>query len=105
IASADVAQYQRLLLILGAGLLALAVAVGAPVVNGFVRSIRALTDAVERMASGDLSHPVDVGRRQDELATLARSFDQMRVELVRSRAALERRPEEGEGLIRPQGAC
>ncbi len=100
VALADVWQYQRLLLILGACLLALVVAVGAPLVNGFVRAIRVLTDAVERMARDDLSQPVDVGRRQDELATLARRFDQMRVELVRSRAALERRLEEREELIR-----
>ena len=100
VALADVWQAQRLLFILGLGLLALAVAVGSPLVNGFVRAIRTLTEAAEVMASGDLSRPVHVGQRQDELATLARSFEQMRIELARSRAALERRLEEREELIR-----
>ena len=43
---------------------------------------------------------MDVGRRRDELSTLAYAFDQMRLELERSRAALEQRLEEREELIR-----
>ena len=100
IALAEVWQSQRMLLALGLGLLALAVALGAPIVNGFVRAIRTLTEAADVMSRGDLSHPVDVGPRRDELATLARAFDQMRVELARSRTALERRLSEREELIR-----
>jgi signal transduction histidine kinase len=102
VALAEVWQSQRLLLALGLGLLLLALAVGTPIVNGFVRAIQRLTDSAEVMSRGDLSHPVEVGRRRDELATLARAFDQMRLEVARSRTALERRLEEREELIRLQ---
>jgi signal transduction histidine kinase len=102
IALAEVWQSQRLLLALGLGLLVLALVVGTPIVNGFVRAIRRLTGAAEVMSRGDLSQPVNVGPRRDELATLARAFDQMRLELARSHAALERRLEEREELIRLQ---
>jgi len=99
VALAEVWQFQRLLLTLGLGLVALAVAVGAPLVSDFVRSIRNLTVAAETIGGGDLSRPIAIDRRNDELTTLARSFEQMRLELVRSRLALERRIEEREELI------
>jgi signal transduction histidine kinase len=100
LALGQVWQSQRTLLIAGVALLVLAVAAGAPLVNGIVRALDTLTDAAKTMAGGDLSHPVDVGPRQDEIATLARSFEQMRVELARARAALEKRLGEREELIR-----
>jgi signal transduction histidine kinase len=100
LALTEVRQTRRELLLYGLGLLVITLAVGAPLVNGFVRAILRLTDAAEVMARGDLSQPVDVGSRRDELATLAEAFDQMRQELQRSRAALERRLEEREELIR-----
>ena len=99
LALAEVRQFQQLLLTIGFGLVALAVAVGAPLVMDFVGSIRNLTAAAETIGRGDLSRPVAVGRHNDELTTLARSFEQMRVELGRSRVALERRLEEREELI------
>jgi signal transduction histidine kinase len=89
-----------MLLGLGLGVLVLAMVIGVPIVNGFVHAIRRLTDAAEVMSGGDLSHAVDVGTRGDELATLARAFEQMRVELDRSRAALVQRLDEREELIR-----
>jgi signal transduction histidine kinase len=52
------------------------------------------------VSGGGLSHLFDVGLRGDELATLGRTFDQMRLELARSRAALEQRLEEREELFR-----
>jgi signal transduction histidine kinase len=87
-------QFQRALWGIGVALLLLAGAVAAPILNGWVRSLRRLTDAAETMTRGDLSQPVDVGKRRDELATLARAFDQMRIELGRSRQALEQRLED-----------
>ncbi len=81
LALAAVWQFERALWGIGVVLLLAAGAVAAPILNGFVRSIKALTDAAERMAHGDLSRPVVVGTRRDELATLARTFEQMRVEL------------------------
>jgi signal transduction histidine kinase len=96
---APVWRSQRTLWGIGVALLLLAGIVGAPILNGFVRSIRRLTEAAETVARGDLSQPVSVGNRRDEIATLARSFEQMRVELGRSRSALEQRLAEREELI------
>src|SRR5262249_41636562 len=68
-----------------------AAAIALPLLNNFVRALRRLTDATETMSRGDLSQPVPVGQRGDELATLGRAFEQMRVELGRSRRSLEQR--------------
>jgi signal transduction histidine kinase len=97
---AGVWQLQRALWGIGVTLLIAASLVAAPVLNGFVRSIKQLTDAAETVARGDLSQPVVIGERRDEIATLGRSFEQMRVELGRSRRTLEQRLEEREELIR-----
>src|SRR2546428_6790077 len=98
-ALAEVGQLQHLLLWLGVGVLLIAVATGAPFINGFVRPIEKLTAYAEVMARGDLSQPVVIGERHDEIATLARAFERMRSELERSRLALEQRLEEREELI------
>jgi signal transduction histidine kinase len=100
LAMAGVWQLQRALWGIGVTLLIAASLVAAPVLNGFVRSIKRLTDAAETVARGDLSQPIVVGERHDEIATLGRSFEQMRVELGRSRRTLEQRLEEREELIR-----
>lgn len=100
LALAGVWQFQRALWGIGVALLLVAGAVAAPILNGFVRSIKRLTDAAETVARGDLSQPVVVGKRRDEIAALARTFEQMRVELGRSRHAIEQRLEEREELIR-----
>ncbi len=97
---ATVRQTQRALEGIGLALLLLAGAIAAPLLNAFVRFLRRLTDAAETMRRGDLSQPVPVGTRRDELATLAEAFERMRVELGRSRSALEQRLEEREELIR-----
>jgi signal transduction histidine kinase len=99
-AMAPIWQFQRALWGIGLALLLAAALVAAPVLNGFVRAIKQLTDAAETVARGDLSQPVAIGDRRDELATLGRSFEQMRVELERSRHALEQRLAEREELIR-----
>jgi signal transduction histidine kinase len=99
LALSSVWQFQRALWGIGAVLLLVAGAVAAPIINGFVRSIKQLTDAAETVARGDLSQPLVVGTRRDEIATLAQTFEQMRVELGRSRRTLERRLHEREELI------
>jgi len=99
LALAPVWQLQRALWGIGIGLLLLAGAVAVPLLNGFVSAIRHLTDAAETVARGDLSQPVVVSKRHDEIATLGRAFEQMRVELGRSRRSLEERLEERERLI------
>ena len=100
LALAAAQQTQRALLGIGLAILLLVAVVAAPILNGFVGSLRQLTDAAETMTRGDLSQPVSVGQRRDEFATLAHAFEQMRVELGRSRNALETRLEEREELIR-----
>ena len=100
VALAEVSQLQRLLWGLGGGVMLIAIVSGAPFINGFVRPIRQLTVHAEQMAGGDLSHPVTLEKRRDEIATLAQAFEHMRVELERSHAALEQRIEEREELIR-----
>jgi signal transduction histidine kinase len=100
IALAEVSRLQQLLFWLGIGVLAAAMASGAPFVNGFVRPIKILTRYAEGMAHGDLSTPVIVAERHDEIATLAHAFERMRVELNSSHLALKQRLEEREELIR-----
>ncbi len=100
IALAEVSQLQRILLWLGVGVVLIAIATGAPFINGLVRSIKQLTNYAQVMARRDLSHPVVVGERYDEIATLAQAFERMRIELERARVALEQRLEEREELIR-----
>ena len=99
LALASVRHFQRALWAIGIALLLVASAVAVPLLNGFVRSIKQLTDAAETVARGDLSQPVVVGTRRDELATLAQAFEQMRVELGHTQRAIEQRLEEREKLI------
>ena len=100
LALAPVWRSQRALWGIGVVLLVGAAALAGPLINRFVRAIRQLTDAAETVTRGDLSQPVVVANRRDEIATLARAFEQMRVELGRSRQALEQRLAEREELIR-----
>lgn len=100
VAMAPVWQAQRALWGIGVVLLLVVVAVATPILNGFVRSIKQLTDAAATVARGDLSQPVVVGARRDEIATLAQAFEQMRIELGHSHRSLEQRLEEREELIR-----
>ncbi len=90
---------QRALWAVGFALLVMLATIGMPIINGFVRAIRRLTDAAETVARGDLSQPIEVGQRRDEIATLGRAFEQMRVELGSSHRALEQRLAEREDLI------
>ncbi len=99
-ALAEIHHSQRLLFGLGAGLTLLVLVVGAPFVRRFVGSIVSLTHAAEVIAGGDLTQPVSVGKRRDEVATLARMFERMREEVARSRSSLEQRLEERDELIR-----
>jgi signal transduction histidine kinase len=99
VALAGVWRFQRALWGIGVALLLVGGAVATPILNGFVRSIKRLTDAAGTVARGDLSQPVVVGKRRDELATLAQAFEQMRLELGRSRRVLEQRLDEREELI------
>jgi C4-dicarboxylate-specific signal transduction histidine kinase len=74
-------------------LIALAIGCGAVVAvyamtKAFVIPIQRLAQATDRIASGDLSHTVDV-RGNDELAELARSFNSMVIDLRRYHQEVE----------------
>jgi signal transduction histidine kinase len=99
-ALAPIRRLQRLLLALGLGMLAVALAFGSRFTRGFVRAIGRLTRSAEVMAGGDLSQPVVVDRDHLELATLGRTFERMRTELRRSHDALTQRLAEREDLMR-----
>jgi signal transduction histidine kinase len=99
-ALAGIYRLQLMLFSIG-GLFALgALAVGVFVVRRFVSAINALTRNAQLMAGGDLSQPVLLQERFDEIGTLGRTFEQMRVELQRSHAALTQRLEERDELMR-----
>ena len=57
--------------------------------RGITKPITELTSGIESVAAGDLSWKVDV-RSEDELGTLAASFNKMTEELMRARAEIER---------------
>jgi two-component system sensor histidine kinase ChiS len=99
-ALASVRQLQRLLLALGLVLVAGSVLVGAAFIRDVSRSIAALTRHAEIMASGNLTEPVRVPPRRDELGVLADTFERMRMELRRSHEALEARLTERDELLR-----
>jgi signal transduction histidine kinase len=63
-----------------------------------VRSINALTRASQEIASGNLDRPLDVSGA-DEVGILARSFDNMRVEVKQSREEIARWNRELEGRV------
>ncbi len=54
-----------------------------------VKPVNALIDATQRIAAGDLDHPLDLAA-EDEVGKLSHSFDEMRVELKQSRAEIAR---------------
>src|SRR5581483_6905713 len=70
-------------------LIALAAVLSAVLVaRTFTRPLRALADAADRIAQGDLTAVVDVGT-EDEVAAVAASFNAMVGSLAQSRSILE----------------
>lgn len=83
---ATVRLVERRLLVATAFALALALVLGLTAAGMFANRLRRLEVAAERIAGGDFEHPiVDAG--DDEIGQLARTFDQMRVQLARLDAA------------------
>jgi nitrate/nitrite-specific signal transduction histidine kinase len=64
-----------------------------------VRPVNALIDATQQIARGDLDHPLDLAA-DDEVGRLARSFDEMRLELKQSREEIARWNWELEARVR-----
>ncbi len=85
----DVYLLERNLAILAVLLTLLALIVWLPFVGSFVGPIHALTVESQRIASGDLSHPVPRDGH-DEVSTLAESFENMRRQLLDAKDNLEK---------------
>jgi signal transduction histidine kinase/HAMP domain-containing protein len=77
------------LLFFGAIVLLMGLLLARATTRAVVRPVNALIDATQHIASGDLDHPLDVAA-EDEVGRLARSFDEMRVELKQSREEIAR---------------
>lgn len=57
--------------------------------RSIVRPVQTLTGAAKKIGDGDLSEPVEISSR-DEIGTLARSFDDMRLKLAESLDKIQR---------------
>jgi signal transduction histidine kinase len=99
-ALAGVRQLQRLLVGLGLVLILTSLLVGAIFVRDLTQSIGDLTRHAEIMASGDLSKPLRMPARRDELGVLAATFERMRFQLARTQEALQARLTERDELLR-----
>ncbi len=84
----DVYPLKRNLLLVGLLLMVVALAVWMPIVDTFVGPIRELTREAQRIASGDLSHPIPRDGR-DEITALSISLDRMRRQLDDDRKELQ----------------
>lgn len=86
-ASSEIDTFRRRSLWLAPSLSALAVLMAWGIVMSVRRPVRALTNAAERIASGDLSRPIAAG--DDEIGRLAAALENMRVQLGTSIASVE----------------
>ena len=66
--------------------------------RSIVRPVRALIGATQRIAQGNLDEPVEASSR-DEIGTLSRSFDDMRIKLAQSLESIQRYSEELETRV------
>ena len=78
---------QNQLLLFGAVVLLAGLVLAWITTRAVVRPVNALIDATQRIAAGDLDHPLNP-TAEDEVGRLARSFDEMRLELKQSRAEI-----------------
>ncbi|HEY8718467.1 diguanylate cyclase domain-containing protein [Pengzhenrongella sp.] len=85
------ADFERILILVVAGLFALALAVTAyfrrRMTTDLVRPVAGLHDGVKRVQAGDYDHPIEVARR-DELGELAEAFNAMAHDLFDTHVAL-----------------
>jgi signal transduction histidine kinase len=79
--------FQFGLLISGMGIL-LGIVLSFQVSNPIIKPLRRLTEVTKRLASGDLSERATVGSR-DEVGTLSRAFNQMALDLARSKDEID----------------
>ncbi|MGB8658731.1 MAG: ATP-binding protein [Candidatus Zixiibacteriota bacterium] len=85
----EIADMKRIVILLTTLVVAVGVLLTIFLVNIFVRPVRKLVQATERVASGDLSQMVRVAAK-DEIGKLADSFNRMITSLKESREEIER---------------
>jgi signal transduction histidine kinase len=84
----EIADMQRIVVLLTALVVAMGVVLAIFLGNIFVKPVRRLVHATERVAGGNLSQMVKVTSK-DEIGTLARSFNRMVTSLQESREKIE----------------
>jgi len=84
----DIAGMKRIIVLLTFLVVTVGVLLTIFLVNIFIRPVKRLVHATERVASGDLSQMVKVTTK-DEIGTLASSFNRMTVSLKESREKIE----------------
>jgi two-component system NtrC family sensor kinase len=84
----QIAEMKRIVVLLTAVVVAVGILFTVFLVNIFIRPVKRLVQATERVASGDLSHMVGVSAK-DEIGTLASSFNRMITSLKESREEIE----------------
>jgi signal transduction histidine kinase len=84
----EIAEMQRIVVMLTAMVVVMGIMLTVFLVNLFIRPVKRLMRATEKVASGDLSHTVEVTTK-DEIGTLASSFNRMTVSLKESRQKIE----------------
>jgi len=97
-ALAPIRELQQNLLLFGAGLATLTLIFVAIITRDVVRRISFLTAASQRIAEGDLTHPITVSRK-DEVGILAQTIEGMRSKLGSSYGELEQRTRELSSLL------
>jgi signal transduction histidine kinase len=84
----EIAEMQNIVVMLTALVVVTGILLTVFLVNLFIRPVKRLMRATEKIASGDLSHKVEVTTK-DEIGTLASSFNRMTVSLKESRQKIE----------------
>jgi len=84
-----IAQMKRMVVLLTAMVVTVGILLTIFLVNIFIKPVKRLVQATERVASGDLSQMVKV-TTHDEIGKLASSFNQMIISLKESREEIER---------------
>jgi two-component system nitrate/nitrite sensor histidine kinase NarX len=90
-------QTRRWVIVFGVAVLGAGALIAWMDVRRVTAPLLILSDAAQRIARGDLATPVRVGGA-DEIGTLGRAFDEMRVHLQRSRDDVAERQRQSEAL-------
>ena len=85
---ADVRALQVALLLVGLGGFGIGIVGASLLARRITRPIKKLADGTVRISRGDFSHTIDIASH-DEIGGLARSFNEMTVELLQTRERME----------------